>query len=463
MPMGENSRVGPETRYALSGDVHIAYQVVGDGPFDLVFVPGFVTHMELQWRLPGMEGFLRGLGSFSRLIRFDKRGTGMSDPVSGAPNLETRMDDVRAVMDAVGSRRAAFYGLSEGAAMSILFAATYPERTAALVVRSCSPRTLWAPDFPWGRSEEAYQHETDRALQVFSLRAEAREAVRALGMQNDNEVEAFIDFIRYGASPGMLERLYRMNKEIDIRQVLPTVRVPALVMHGSDDQVVPVAVGAYTAQRLRSARFIELPGVGHLALSTRGTQIQVEIERFLTDVWQTGGWEDTEPDRMLATVLFTDIVESTAKAIELGDRRWRDLLERHHILVRRELLRYRGREVDTAGDGFLAAFDGPARAIRCACAIVHGVRDLGLSVRAGLHTGECEVADGKIAGIAVHTGARVAALAATDEVLVSNTVRDLVAGSGIQFSDRGAHALKGIPGEWRLFAVQQHAPDIPVG
>ena len=463
MPMGENSRVGPETRYALSGDVHIAYQVVGDGPFDLVFVPGFVTHMELQWRLPGMEGFLRGLGSFSRLIRFDKRGTGMSDPVSGAPSLETRMDDVRAVMDAVGSRRAAFYGLSEGAAMSILFAATYPERTAALVVRSCSPRTLWAPDFPWGRSEEAYQHETDRALQVFSLRAEAREAVRALGMQNDNEVEAFIDFIRYGASPGMLERLYRMNREIDIRQVLPTVRVPALVMHGSDDQVVPVAVGAYTAQRLRSARFIELPGVGHLALSTRGTQIQVEIERFLTDVWQTGGWEDTEPDRMLATVLFTDIVESTAKAIELGDRRWRDLLERHHTLVRRELLRYRGREVDTAGDGFLAAFDGPARAIRCACAIVHGVRDLGLSVRAGLHTGECEVADGKIAGIAVHTGARVAALAATDEVLVSNTVRDLVAGSGIQFSDRGAHALKGIPGEWRLFAVQQHAPDIPVG
>ena len=462
MPMGENSRVGPETRYALSGDVHIAYQVVGDGPFDLVFVPGFVTHMELQWRLPGMEGFLRGLGSFSRLIRFDKRGTGMSDPVSGAPNLETRMDDVRAGMDAVGSRRAAFYGLSEGAAMSILFAATYPERTAALVVRSCSPRTLWAPDFPWGRSEEAYQHETDRALQVFSLRAEAREAVRALGMQNDNEVEAFIDFIRYGASPGMLERLYRMNKEIDIRQVLPTVRVPALVMHGSDDQVVPVAVGAYTAQRLRSARFIELPGVGHLALSTRGTQIQVEIERFLTDVWQTGGWEDTEPDRMLATVLFTDIVESTAKAIELGDRRWRDLLERHHILVRRELLRYRGREVDTAGDGFLAAFDGPARAIRCACAIVHGVRDLGLSVRAGLHTGECEVADGKIAGIAVHTGARVAALAATDEVLVSNTVRDLVAGSGIQFSDRGPHALKGIPGEWRLFAVQQHAPDIPL-
>ena len=457
--MGENLRVGPETRYALSGDVHVAYQVVGDGPFDLVFVPGFVTHMELQWRLPGMGGFLKDLGSFSRLIRFDKRGTGMSDPVSGAPSLETRMDDMRAVMDAVGSRRAAFYGLSEGAAMSILFAATYPERTAALVVRSCSPRTLWAPDFPWGRSEEAYQHETDQALQVFAARAEAREAVRAMGMQTEEEVEAFIDYVRYGASPGMLARLYRMNKEIDIRQVLPTVRVPALVMHGSEDQIVPVEAGAYTARRLSSARFIELPGVGHVALSAGGTRTQAEIERFLTDVWQAGGWEDAEPDRMLATVLFTDIVESTAKAIELGDRRWRDLLERHHTLVRRELLRYRGREINTAGDGFLAAFDGPARAIRCACAIVESVRDLGLSVRAGLHTGECEVTDGNLAGIAVHTGARVAALAGPDEVLVSTTVRDLVAGSGIQFSDRGAHALKGIPGEWRLFAVQQQARD----
>jgi class 3 adenylate cyclase len=245
--------------------------------------------------------------------------------------------------------------------------------------------------------------------------------------------------------------------------VLPTVRVPALVMHGSEDQLVPAEAGAYTAQRMRSARFIEFPGVGHLALRAGGKQIQTEMERFLTEVWQTGGWEDAEPDRMLATVLFTDIVESTAKAIELGDRRWRDLLERHHTLVRRELLRYRGREIDTAGDGFLAAFDGPARAIRCACAIAESMRDLGLSVRAGLHTGECEMADGKIAGIAVHTGARVAALAAAGEVLVSNTVRDLVAGSGIQFSDRGAHALKGIPGEWRLFAVQQQSRDILPG
>jgi pimeloyl-ACP methyl ester carboxylesterase len=452
--VGEDSGVGPETRYALSGDVHIAYQVVGDGPFDLIFVPGFVTHVELQWRLPGMADFLSALGSFSRLIRFDKRGTGMSDPVSGAPSLETRMDDVRAVMDAVGSRRAAFYGLSEGAAMSILFAAIYPERTAALVVRSCSPRTMWAPDFPWGRTEETYQREVDQALRVFASRAEAREAVRALGMQSEDQVEAFIDYIRYGVSPGMLAALYRMNKEIDIRQVLPTVGVPALVMHGSEDQLVPAGAGAYTAQRIRSARFIEIPGAGHVTLRNDG-RIQDEIERFLTDVWQTGGWEDMETDRILATVLFTDIVESTAKAIELGDRQWRRLLERHNTLVRRELLRFRGREIDTAGDGFLATFDGPGRAIGCACAIVDGVRELGLSVRAGLHTGECEMADGKVAGIAVHTGARVAAQAAANEVLVSNTVKDLVAGAGIKFTDRGAHELKGIPGEWRLFAVDR--------
>ena len=453
--VGQNGAVGPETRYALSGDVHIAYQVIGDGPFDLVFVPGYVTHMELQWNLPGFSEFLGELGSRARLIRFDKRGTGMSDPVNGAPNLETRMDDVRAVMDAVGSRRAAFYGLSEGAAMSILFAATYPERTAALVVRSCSPRTLWAPDFPWGRSESSYQREVDQALQVYAPRPEAREAVRAIGMHDEDDIEAFIDYVRYGASPGMLAALYRMNKDIDVRDVLPTVHVPSLVLHGSEDRIVPVEAGAYTARRLPSARFVELPGVGHLALKAGGTLIQAELERFLTDVWQTGGWSDAEPDRMLATVLFTDIVDSTVKATELGDRRWRELLERHNALVRRELLRFRGREVDTTGDGFLATFDGPARAIRCACAIVCGVRELGLSVRAGLHTGECEVADGKVAGIAVHTGARVVANADADEVLVSSTVRDLVAGSGIAFAERGVHELKGIPGEWRLFAVDR--------
>ncbi|HEX6664541.1 MAG TPA: adenylate/guanylate cyclase domain-containing protein [Gaiellaceae bacterium] len=443
-----------ETRYALSGDVHIAYQVTGDGPFDLVFVPGFVTHMELQWKLPGFGDFLTNLGSVARLIRFDKRGTGMSDPVSGAPSLETRMDDVRAVMDAASSRRAAFYGLSEGAAMSILFAATYPERVAALVVRSCSPRTLWAPDFPWGRSADAYEREMNRALRVYAERDEARAVVRGFGMRTEDEVEAYIQLLRYGASPGMLAALYSMNREIDIRDVLPTVRVPVLVMHGSEDQIVPVEVGRYTAQRLPRARFVEIPETGHLALGgTPADRIQREIESFLREVWETGGWEEAEPERMLATVLFTDIVDSTTRALELGDRRWRDLLEQHNALVRRELLRFRGREVDSAGDGFLATFDGPARAIRCASSIVDGVREFGLAVRAGLHTGECEIADGKVAGIAVHTGARVAALANAGEVLVSSTVKDLVAGSGIQFIERGAHQLKGIPGEWRLFGL----------
>jgi pimeloyl-ACP methyl ester carboxylesterase len=443
-----------ETQYALSGDVHIAYQVTGEGPYDLVFLPGFVTHMELQWKLPGFGDFLNELGSVVRLIRFDKRGTGMSDPVSGAPSLETRMDDIRAVMDAAGSQRAAFFGLSEGAAMGILFAATYPERVAALVVRSCTPRTMWAPDFPWGRSAEAYEREMNQALRVYHDRDAAREVVRGLGMQSEQEVEAYIDLLRWGASPGMLEALYRMNRDIDIRDVLPTVRVPTLVLHGSEDQVVPAEVARYTAQRIPAARLVELPGLGHLALGgPRADQIQVETKRFLDEVWQTGGWEEAEPERMLATVLFTDIVDSTTRAIELGDRGWRELLELHNALVRRELLRHRGREVDSAGDGFFATFDGPARAIGCASAIVQGMRELGLAVRAGLHTGECEIADGKVAGIAVHTGARVAALAHSGEVLVSSTVKDLVAGSGIEVVERGSHELKGIPGEWRLFAL----------
>jgi class 3 adenylate cyclase len=274
-------------------------------------------------------------------------------------------------------------------------------------------------------------------------------------MEGEAEADAYIDLVRYGASPGMLEALYRMNREIDVRDVLPTVGVPALVLHGSADQIVPVEVGRYTAQRLRSARFVELSGIGHMSITAAGgAQVRAEIQRFLTRVWETGGWDEVEPDRMLATVLFTDIVGSTTKAIELGDRRWRELLERHNDLVRRELIRFRGREVDTTGDGFLATFDGPARAIRCACAIADGVHEFGISIRAGLHSGECEVADGKVAGIAVHTGARVAAQANADEVLVSSTVRDLVAGSGIAFTERGVHELKGIPGEWRLFAVQ---------
>jgi pimeloyl-ACP methyl ester carboxylesterase/class 3 adenylate cyclase len=446
----------PDVQYAKSGDVNIAYQVTGEGPIDLVFVPGFVTHLELHWTMPSFSSFLERLSSFSRLIRFDKRGTGMSDRVSGAPTLEARMDDVRAVMDAVGSRRAAFYGLSEGAAMSILFAATYPERTAALVVRSAFPRRMWAPDYPWGRTEEEYERELERDLRIFGSRQQAREAARGLGRFNDTEVEAFLQMLRFGSSPGALEALQRMNKEIDVRHVLPSVHVPTLILHGSEDSIVPLEVARYVGSRIPTARVVEIPGVGHLAFGTGADLIAAEIERFLNDVLSAGGWQEQEPDRLLATVLFTDIVGSTAKAAELGDRAWRELLERHHALIRRELVRFRGAELDVAGDGFFARFDGPARAIRCACAITEAIRELGLELRAGLHTGECEVVDGKIGGIAVHIGARVARHAQPGEVLVSSTVKDLVAGSGLRFRERGSVELTGVADEWRLYAVERN-------
>jgi pimeloyl-ACP methyl ester carboxylesterase len=407
----------------------------------------------MQWKMRTFAPFLVQMSSFCRLIRFDKRGTGMSDPVSGAPTLETRMDDVRAVMDAVGSHRAAFYGLSEGAAMGILFAATYPDRTAALVVRSAFPRRMWAPDYPWGRTEEEYEREVQRDLRIFGPREHARDAVRSFGRFDEEETELFLEMLRFGSSPGTLEALHRMNKEIDVRHVLPAVRVPTLVLHGSEDTLVPVEVARYVASRVPSARLVELPGVGHLAFARNSAMIAGEIERFVSEVREAGGWEEAEPDRVLATVLFTDIVGSTAKAAELGDRGWREVIERHHALIRRQLVRFRGAELDVAGDGFFARFDGPARAVRCACAIAEGVRALGLEVRAGLHTGECELIDGKVAGIAVHTGARVASLAEPGEVLVSSTVKDLVAGSGIEFEDRGEHELKGVSEAWRLFRV----------
>jgi pimeloyl-ACP methyl ester carboxylesterase len=448
----------PETRYAKSGDLNIAYQVSGDGPVDLVFVPGYVTHLELHWSIPSFAPFLDYLSSFTRLIRFDKRGTGMSDRVSGAPTLEARMDDVRAVMDAVGSERAAFYGLSEGAALSILFAATYPERVAALIVRSAFPRRMWAPDYPWGRTEEQYEHEVTEALEVFGPRERAMAAVRNLGLFTDEETRLFLQMLRFGTSPGALQALHRMNKEIDIRHVLPSVSVPTLILHGTEDRVVPIEVARYLAAQIPAARLIELDGIGHLAFSgPPSDRVGTEIEQFLSEVREAGGWEKAEPDRVLATVLFTDIVGSTAKATELGDRAWRDLLEQHHRLIRRELMRFRGAELDVAGDGFFARFDGPARAVRCACAITDSVRELGLELRAGLHTGECELLEGKVGGIAVHIGARVAKEAQPGEVLVSSTVKDLVAGSGLRFREHGTATLKGVSEDWRLFAVERDA------
>ena len=450
-----------ETHFARSGDVNIAYQVTGEGPFDLVMVSPFISHVELIWRISSFVPVLEGFGKFSRLIRFDKRGTGMSDRVSGAPTLETRMDDVRAVMDAVGSQRAALYGAGEGGAMSLLFAATYPERTVALVLASAQPRTLWAPDYPWGLTEEDFRRQTEQQLALFGPRERAREMVRELTAVDDEaDIDRYVDYFRWGSSPGAVEALALMNKEIDVRHVLPAIRVPTQIRRRVGETAVPHELAELMAQKIAGAQVVEVPGTSRFATGSQALEGLGSIERFLTETWESGGWEE-EPDRVLATVLFTDIVDSSEKASELGDRAWRELLERHHALVRRELVRFRGREVDTAGDGFFASFDGPARAIRSACAIVEKARDLGLEVRAGLHTGECEVVDGKVAGIAVHTGARVAAQARPGEVLVSSTVKDLVAGSGLHFEDRGAHELKGVPGEWRLFAVDRFADDFP--
>jgi class 3 adenylate cyclase len=454
--MRETVAVEPETLYTRSGEVSIAYQVTGEGPFDIVFIPPFVTHVELIWKIPSFARILREDMSIGRMIRFDKRGTGMSDRVAGAPTLETRMDDVRAVMDAAGSPRAAIIGSSEGAAMSVLFAATYPERTAALVLSSGYPRMMWASDYPWGRTEEQFRRELERDLSLFGRRAQALDVVRSrIYLDDDAEAELWLDYFRWSGSPGAVEALALMNRDIDVRHVLPAIRVPTLITHRSGDPAVPIDVARYMADRIPGARLVELPGTRHLSTGQAAARLGSEWVQFLNEIREAGGWEEAEPDRVLSTVLFTDIVGSSERAASLGDRAWRELLEEHHRLVRRELARFRGREVDTAGDGFFASFDGPARAIRCACAVVDSTAELGLEVRAGLHTGECELVDGKVAGIAVHTGARVASHAQPGEVLVSSTVKDLVAGSGLAFQDRGSRELKGIPGEWRLFAVER--------
>jgi class 3 adenylate cyclase len=451
----QTTDVQPETRYARSGDVSIAYQVLGDGPFDLVYIPPFVSHVELAWEVPSLAAVFRRVASFGRLIRLDKRGTGMSDRVSGAPALETRMDDVRAVMDAVGSERAALIGVSEGGAMAVLFAATYPERTWALVLEGASAREQWAPDYPWGWKEEDYERDLADELQRWGTREHSFEIVQAIAPSlAEHEREAAARLIRQSASPGAAVALSRMNRQIDVRHALPAIRVPTLVLNREHEREFIVRSSQYLAEHIPGALHVELPGTDHALFAGDAETALAAVEGFLTEAWARSA-EEAEPDRVLATVLFTDIVGSGEKVVALGDRAWRELLERHHELVRRQLARFRGREVDTAGDGFFASFDGPARAIRCACAIVDGVRDLGLEVRAGLHTGECELANGKVAGIAVHTGARVAAHAGPGEVLVSSTVRDLVAGSGLAFEERGPRELKGIPGEWRLFAVDR--------
>ncbi len=445
----------PQTCYARSGDVNIAYQVIGEGPFDIVWVPPAVTHVELIWEIPGLAAYLRRLASFSRLIIFDKRGTGMSDRVAGAPSLETRMDDVRVVMDAAESERAALIGVSEGGPMAILFAATYPARAWALVLEGAFARTRWAPDWPWGSRDDDYERgvaEEEREWGNPEYTAAIAEFLAPSA--SDDDKRGLATMIRQGASPGAATALSRMNLEIDVRAALGAVHVPTLVLNTEDDSEFTGANARYLAEHIPGARHVRIPGRDHALFAAHPEITLREIEKFVRDAWEARD-AASESDRVLATVLFTDIVGSTERAIELGDSRWRELLETHHALVRRQLVRFRGREIDTAGDGFFASFDGPARAIRCACSIAEGVRELGLDVRAGLHAGECELVDGKVGGIAVHIGARVAANAKAGEVVVSGTVKDLVAGSGIPFEDRGHVVLKGIPGEWRLFSVAQ--------
>ena len=436
----------PKTRYAKSGEVHIAYQVLGDGPIDLLWVPGFVSHLEYDWEHPRPARFFRRLASFSRLIRFDKRGTGLSDRVA-IPTLEERMDDVRAVLDATGSSRAALIGVSEGGPMSLLYAATYPERTSALVLYGSYARRAWAPDHPFGVTSERMQGILETLEKDWG--ASVAMEIWSPSMLGDEAYKQWrATYLRLAASPGAAISVMRMNMEIDVRHVLPAIGVPTLVLHRTGDRLTPVDQARYMAKYISGAKLVELVGEDHTPWVGDTDALVDEIEEFLTGIRH-----GPEPDRILATVLFTDIVGSTKRAAELGDRDWREVLEQHHAIVRRQLVRFRGREVNIAGDGFLATFDGPGRAIRCAVTICRQVRSLGIDVRAGLHSGECQIEGSRVGGIAVHIGSRVAGTARPGEVLVSSTVKDLVVGSGIAFEDRGMHALKGVPGEWHLFAV----------
>ena len=438
----------PQTRYAKSGDVHIAYQVLGSGPVDLVLVPGWVSNIECFWADPANARFLETLASFSRLILFDKRGTGLSDRVTHMPSLETRIDDVRAVMGAVGSERAVLCGISEGGSMCALFAATHPARSLGLIMIESFPSRRFSAEAPWGR--------TRQELDALNKLCET-EWGGPIGLENsapsvaqDETVRKWwAHLLRNSASPAAVIALNNMNFEIDIRHVLPAIRVPTLLLHAVGDRSVPVSASRYMAQQIPGAKYVELPGTDHAPVRANSEAILNEIQRFMVAAQQP-----VEADRVLATVMFSDIVGSTERAVTLGDRSWRELLAQHHQVVRHELQRFRGHEVDTAGDGFLATFDGPARGVRCAARLVEALRPLGLDIRAGLHTGECEMVGNKVAGIAVHIGARVATAAQPGEVIVSSTVKDLVAGSGLRFEDRGIQTLRGLPEPWRLFKVE---------
>jgi class 3 adenylate cyclase len=439
--------VAPAARYARSGDLHIAYLTAGDGPIDLVWVPPWITQIEYLWEEPTIAAALERICRFARVIMFDRRGAGLSDPMVGAPTFEEQMDDVLAVLEATGSERAALFGAIEGGPMAIMFAATHPERTTALVLYSTFARSGWAPGYEWTWKKEQRDARNAEVVKHWGEGWVVREV--APSRRGD---ERFLEWAgrleRLAASPGTITQMLELIGSWDVREVLPTIRVPTLVMHRRDDTFMNVEHSRYLAEHIADARYVELEGSDNL-FSIGDTEAVIgEMEEFLT-----GRRQELEPDRMLATVMFTDIVDSTRRAAQVGDSAWRELLGQHDRLVRRALERHRGREVKTTGDGFLATFDGPARAIHCAASVADAVRSLGLELRAGLHTGECEVMDGDVGGLAVHIASRVMGCAAPGEVLVSGTVKDLVVGSGIRFQDRGSRELKGVPGEWRIFAV----------
>ncbi|HZU60991.1 MAG TPA: adenylate/guanylate cyclase domain-containing protein [Solirubrobacteraceae bacterium] len=440
--------MGPsDIRYARNGDVSIAYQVLGDGPIDLVHVGGFVSHLEAAWESPLVRTFFDRLASFSRVIVWDKREQGLSDRLGAPPTLEQGMDDLRAVMDAAAVDRAALVGVSEGGPMSMLFAASFPERVSHLVLYGTYARITRADDYPMGTPRDVMKGWLERMVSEWGGPAGIK--LFAPSAAGDPEFAAWWShLLRSGTSPRAALDLMRMYLDLDVRPALSAVTAPTLILHRTGDRVAPTAFARALAALLPHARFVELEGEDHLGFVGDQDSILDEIEEFVT-----GTRREREPERILATVLFTDIVGSTVHAASAGDRDWRRMLERHDELVRRELARFRGREIKHTGDGFLASFDGPARAVQCAAAITQGVRRLGLEVRAGVHTGECEVRGADLAGMAVHIGARVGATAGSGEVLVSNTVKDLVVGSGLQFADRGSTELKGVPGEWRLYAL----------
>jgi class 3 adenylate cyclase len=439
--------VTPETRYAHAGDVHIAYQVVGNGPVDLVYVPPQLQQVEHLWAEPRIAAFFERLARFSRLILFDRRGTGLSDPIASTTTLEDQMEDVSAVLDAVGSEQAALFAQAEGALMAMLYAATHPERTRALVLYAGMARVTSAPGYEWPGTPQERQRRLEHIFAAWGTGE--RLALIAPSMAGDTALRGWFGRLeRLAASPGQLRLLIDIAGETDVRDVLPSIAAPTLVLHRREDPMIDVRHSRYIAAHIPDAQYVELEGRDNLLVVGDSERILAAVERFLT-----GAHTPPEPDRVLATVMFTDIVGSTETAARLGDRAWRELLARHDELSRVQLARFRGRAVKSLGDGFLATFDGPARAIRCALELRDAVHELGVELRAGLHTGECEAIGDDVGGLAVHIGARVGALAAPREVLVSNTVKDLVVGSGIDFADRGEHALKGVPGTWRLWAA----------